>query len=257
MRLTGGRFLAIAGARGGLGLGYLVGLLLALNATAAFGQDAKPGFTADGRLNVPTSHAIAVTAGVTALFLIDRPVRNFLQAHRSRYLDGLASVFKKAGTPPVYGLVGGGMLGLGLIADNDKLKRAAGRLILSEVVTFIGTEITKKVFGRARPDSSPSPFNFNPFNNRQESFVSGHAAIAFTIATSLSADIDNTWARVALYTFAAGTAWSRLNDNKHWPSDVVGGSVLGITVAKIIGDRWEILDITPPHFLREPSTAVP
>jgi membrane-associated phospholipid phosphatase len=62
---------------------------------------------------------------------------------------------------------------------------------------------------------------------------------------------------VALYTFASGTAWSRLNDNRHWPSDVVAGAMLGFTVSKMMSNRWEVLGIRPPAFLTEPADGAP
>jgi membrane-associated phospholipid phosphatase len=115
----------------------------------------------------------------------------------------------------------------------------------------------KKLIGRARPDAKESPWDIDPLANRQVSFPSGHAALAFTLATSLADDLHNTWSSIALYTFATGTAWSRLNDNRHWPSDVIGGAVLGFTVSRMMSNRWEILGIRPPAFLTEPASASP
>jgi membrane-associated phospholipid phosphatase len=81
--------------------------------------------------------------------------------------------------------------------------------------------------------------------------------MAFVLATSLADDMHDTWASIGLYTFATGTAWSRLNDNRHWPSDVVGGAVLGFTVSKMMSNRWEILGFNPPRFVQEQPDAAP
>ena len=87
--------------------------------------------------------------------------------------------------------------------------------------------------------------------------MSGHAAMAFVLATSLADDMHNTWASIGLYTFATGTAWSRLNDNRHWPSDVVGGAVLGFTVSKMMSNRWEVLDFIRRDSCRNSPTPLP
>lgn len=215
------------------------------SATESFREPLPP------RHDVSTLEGVGVTAGIAALFLIDRPTRDFLQRHRSRALDGVAGVFRTMGTAPVYAGVALGVTGVGLIAGDPEVKRAGGRLILSELITFAADEVVKKLVGRARPDVSPSPYDFDPFRNKQVSFVSGHSAMAFVLATSLADDLHNTWSSVALYTFATGTAWSRLNDNRHWPSDVVGGAALGFTVSKMMSNRWEVLDVNPPRFLTE------
>jgi membrane-associated phospholipid phosphatase len=36
------------------------------------------------------------------------------------------------------------------------------------------------------------------------------------------------------YAFATGTAWSRVYDNKHWPSDVFIGAALGYAIGKTV-----------------------
>ena len=209
------------------------------------------------RHEVSTLEGLGVAAGIATLFFIDRPARDFLQRHRSRTLDGFAGVFRTMGSVPVYAGAALGITAGGFISGDDAVKRTGGRLILSELMTVAVDEFLKKVTGRARPDVSASPWDFDPLKNKQVSFVSGHAALAFVLATSLSDDIHNTWASIGLYTFATGTAWSRLNDNRHWPSDVVGGAVLGFTVSKMMSNRWEVLGFDPPRFVQEQPDAAP
>ena len=70
------------------------------------------------------------------------------------------------------------------------------RVDLGKLREFKG-EVVKKLVGRARPDVSPSPYDFDPFRNKQVSFVSGHSAMAFVLATSLADDLHNTWSSIA------------------------------------------------------------
>jgi len=79
--------------------------------------------------------------------------------------------------------------------------------------------------------------------------------MAFALATALSDDIHRTWASVGLYTMATGVAWSRLNDNRHWLSDVAAGAVVGVTSAKLVNGHWRIFNLRPPEFLLSPASA--
>lgn len=55
----------------------------------------------------------------------------------------------------------------------------------------------------------------------------GHTSTAFTIATVLSEQIDNTYASIALYSLASLTAYQRVYADAHWFSDTFLGAVLG------------------------------
>jgi membrane-associated phospholipid phosphatase len=79
--------------------------------------------------------------------------------------------------------------------------------------------------------------------------------MAFALAAALADDIHRPWATVGLYTLATGVGWSRINDNKHWLSDVAGGALIGITSAKLMNGRWRIFGLRPPGVLLGPSHA--
>lgn len=229
----------------------LVGGLL-LSATIAFSAPAQgPVLGVKERTHISGWEGLAATAAIGTTFFLDRPARGFLQANRSRTLNGIADMMRPMGEPVVYGSVAGGMLVAGLVSNDDDLKRAAGRLILAEAVTLASVQLIKFISGRVRPDSTSDPFRFRPFRNRQSGFVSGHAAMAFTLATTLGDEIEQNWVDILLYTFAGGTAWSRLNDNRHWPSDVAGGALLGYAVARMAGDHWKLFGMTTPEFLQD------
>lgn len=73
--------------------------------------------------------------------------------------------------------------------------------------------------------------------------------MAFALATSLADEIHRPWASALLFTGATGTAWSRLNDQRHWLSDVLAGATVGITAANFIEGRWRFFGLGPPRFL--------
>jgi membrane-associated phospholipid phosphatase len=79
--------------------------------------------------------------------------------------------------------------------------------------------------------------------------------MAFALATSLSDDINRTWATIGLYTLATGVGWSRMNDDRHWLSDVAAGAILGVSSAKVVNGRWRIFNLRPPTILLGPRHA--
>ncbi len=195
--------------------------------------------------------ALAVAGAISTTFLVDEPLQRYLQRHRSNTSDDVATGFRHMGQPEVYATLSLGLMGGGLIAHRPNLTRAGGRLAVSIVLTAAEFEAIKRLTGRARPDSGLGAFHFDPFSS-SESFPSGHVSVAFTVAASLADDIHRPWATVGLYTLASGTAFSRLNDDRHWLSDAALGAALGVTTAKLVDGHWLLFGIHPPRFLLDP-----
>jgi membrane-associated phospholipid phosphatase len=186
--------------------------------------------------------------------LADRGANDWMQDHRSARSDALARGFRNGGQPEVvFGLPGAVILA-GVVAARPELRRSGLRILSSVVIAGLTTGAIKVVAGRVRPVDTSDPFVFRPFSHH-DAFPSGHATVAFALATSLSEEIHNRWVTAALLAGASGTAWSRLNDERHWLSDVLAGGVIGITSAKIVEGRWRIFGLGPPRFLLAPSGA--
>jgi membrane-associated phospholipid phosphatase len=194
----------------------------------------------------------AGTIGVVSAF--DHGADGWVQDHRSPGSDRVARVFKYGGEPVVVFGIGGGILAAGVISGGPALERRGGRVLASIIAAGFTTGALKEITGRFRPDNTTDPFVFHPFTNH-DAFPSGHATLAFALATSLSAEIHRPWATTLLYAGATGTAWSRLNDHKHWLSDVLAGATVGITAANVIEGRWRIFGLGPPQFLGSPGGA--
>ncbi len=196
----------------------------------------------------------AALGGIAALGLLDQPVQRYIQTHRSAGADALAADVRHMGQVEVFGSVPAGMAIVGLAAHRPGLVRGSLRVAASLVLAGVTTTAGKLTVGRLRPSSEHDADDFKPFSGH-DSFPSGHTTMAFALAASLSNEIRRPWATVGLFTVAAGTGWSRLNDNQHWLSDVVAGAVVGVTSAELVDGRWRIFHLRPPALLVTPSGA--
>jgi membrane-associated phospholipid phosphatase len=192
-------------------------------------------------------HGVAALAGYAVLTHLDDEIQDFAQENRSESSDNVARVTRQFGQAEVYATIGLGVLTTGLIARDREVRDAGIRISSSLAMTAVVVTVGKFVAGRSRPSRSNSDADdFSPFSGHT-SAPSGHSAMAFALATSLGEELHNRWASAGLYTIAAATAWSRVNDNVHWFSDVVAGAAVGIVSAKFINGKLSIFGIRPPH----------
>lgn len=198
-------------------------------------------------------HLTATVGGVAALSLLDRTVQRESQKHRSDGGDDVATVFRHVGQPEVYLPVALGTIGAGLLAKNDKVLRAGGRIAGSLALTGAVANLLKLGVGRTRPSYTTDQYDFHPFT-RAASWPSGHTATAFSLASSVSDEVHSLPVSIGLYSVASLTAWSRVNDNRHWLSDVAAGALIGITSTKLMNGRWTVLGIHGPRFLITPAS---
>lgn len=94
------------------------------------------------------------------------------------------------------------------------------------------TQTLKYTTARQRPDGSGAT-----------SFPSGHAADTFAVATALERHAGWKGALPA-YLFASYVAASRLHDNRHYLSDVVFGSAVGIIAGRTVTRHGREIPIT-------------
>lgn len=173
------------------------------------------------------------TTGV--LFALDDDIQEFFQDERSSNTDNLAEIFEPFGN--------GGYTFTGLAAyyvyghffKNPKAERTALLAVESFAVTGIFTFALKFSTGRVRPRSAKDSGDWSGPNFDDVSFPSGHTSSAFAIATVFATEYkNNPWVPPIAYGLASLTGLSRLNDNKHWASDVFFGAALGYFVSKTV-----------------------
>ncbi len=112
---------------------------------------------------------------------------------------------------------------LGMKTFGYESRSSWGRMIVSDAFSTLFMAGTvgglKFVIERPRPDGSE--------NN---SFPSGHAAKSFMTATMLHKEYGwrSPWYSIGAYTIASASTVSRILNNRHWMTDLVGGAAIGI-----------------------------
>ncbi|HEY7876221.1 MAG TPA: phosphatase PAP2 family protein [Actinomycetota bacterium] len=66
-----------------------------------------------------------------------------------------------------------------------------------------------------------------------EAFVSGHAIIAFSLATLVSPYLSRRW-RIVVWSLATAVCVGRVYVGAHLPLDVVGGAAIGVAVGSVL-----------------------
>jgi membrane-associated phospholipid phosphatase len=197
-------------------------------------------------------HGALAVGGLSALMLLDHPIQRYAQRNSGAGADNVASVVRHFGQPEVLATVTLGLAAAGLAAGDSRLVRSAKRVGASVLLAGAVAGGAKLAIGRPRPEQSLDADGYRPFSG-QVSMPSGHCTVAFALSTSLADEIHRPWASVGLYGLASAVAWSRINDNKHWLTDVVSGALVGITSAKLVSGRWRIFNLRPPAILASPG----
>lgn len=201
--------------------------------------------TAPARFDTTDWLITAGVIGATGFFLtLDEDIQSFWQDNitgsTSKDVFDVLNVFGDTK------YVVGGAIGLYAVAEaldqtgvmNARRAKATGLLTAQSVLIAQGiTGSIKWLGGRDRPNETDSRFDFKgPGNGDNKAFPSGHATVAFALATTVAEVYgpEYRWVPWIVYPLATGTALSRIDRNKHWASDVFLGGVIGYAVAKTV-----------------------
>jgi membrane-associated phospholipid phosphatase len=128
----------------------------------------------------------------------------------------------------VPGIVLFSSLGYGIFSGDSRFERNGVELLISITVGQLITEAMKVTVNRERPAERYPTEVFETSQAHGKSFPSGHTSLAFATATTLALDYKKWWITVPAYIWAGSVAYSRMYLGKHYPSDVLGGIVVGV-----------------------------
>ena len=157
------------------------------------------------------------SAGATASFF-DEEVRESLQATTLDWGETL-----ETGAGPVWSTVFvASMFTAGRFSHSSRFRAMTYDMLDAAVVNFGYTELVKVAVGRERPNGQDN-----------KSFPSGHTSNAFALAAV--AERHYGWKiGVPAYAVASLVGASRLEQDKHYLSDVVAGAALGYIVGRTV-----------------------
>lgn len=177
--------------------------------------------------------------GTSIIYSQDRQLNKFFQDNRTDFTDQLSGALFDPWGDGYYSVpLVGGLFLYGHFNKKPREKSIAITTAKAMAVSAVYISTMKKIFHRHRPNKYPA----NPFawegpslSHEHNAFPSGHTVIAFTVASVLGSEYkDKPFIPITLYSLAGFTAASRLNDNKHWVSDVVAGALLGYGIGKLV-----------------------
>jgi membrane-associated phospholipid phosphatase len=181
--------------------------------------------------------------GTVAVAPLDIQVAKRLQSpstQENQFLKRAATGFRVLAIPGSL-IAGAGLYSLGRVNGQRRVQALGLHSTESMLIADIIGGGIKLVAGRARPYvdiDNPADFQlFRGFSDdKYRSFPSGHTINAFAFASSVTRETQFWWPHSAWYvgTVMYGGATlmglSRMYNNQHWASDVMGGAAIGTLI---------------------------
>ena len=142
--------------------------------------------------------------------------------------DGTADQIFEAGD-----FIGGGVIefsasaatyGAGRLFHSEKARAFGSDLFRAELLNAVATVGLKHALGRTRPDGG------------SWSFPSGHSSTSFAAAAVVYSHFGAKWG-IPAYALATYVGVSRLQENRHYPTDVLAGALLGSYIGFKVSGR--------------------
>ncbi len=179
--------------------------------------------------------ASLVTGIAVGLYTQDDHLQRWVQKHKNAATSNLSDDAKKIYLLSYPALVGLGAYGY--LGPDTKAKTTFLLSAESFVITGAFVQVLKHTTGRHRPYTG-DPHDTWSFgytgNGSYQSFPSGDASAAFSIATVVATEYDNMIVPPLVYGVATLIALERVHNNAHWSSDVFAASAIGYFTGKAV-----------------------
>lgn len=183
-----------------------------------------------------------------SLYLFDEELHDLIRRNRSPVTEAVATGAKQFGEGK-YMLPALAVTWLGGYAFGSDKTQDTALLALKSFLLANGASLTLKyATQRHRPVSGQGKqfWSSSGFSTKRESFPSGHTTVAWSVAPILAHQYGSVkWVPPAAYSVATLTALSRIHDNRHWPSDVFYGAVIGYVTSQLVLNSTPRLQVLP------------
>ncbi len=198
-------------------------------------DNVKHVFTEPGRWDAQTWRSVGIKALIVAgtMAWLDENARTYVDDHHTPTTNRIANDFMPFGRQYAAYIVGG-FLVAGDLAHNDRAKAVAvDGLTTTAIAAGLIVPTLKLIVGRSRPRANQGVHDFHPLSGGY-SFPSGHATAAFSVAASVAGHYNQLWVKGLSYGIATMVAYSRMEKDAHYLSDVTAGAMIGIGVAHAV-----------------------
>ena len=193
----------------------------------------RPGFT----FPMIAGIGLAATSNAGQGEGTDVELKNYVQSESRGQGERVAQGFSSLGNAaPAAVLIGTGYL-VGRWSHNDRLSEASSLSAEALLSAGLYSSALKALTGRPRPSggSQGRLFDYHPDQGSGKSFPSGHATGAFAVATVFAhVYSDHRWVSWVAYATAGLVGASRVALNRHFPSDVIVGGLLGNSIGRMV-----------------------
>ncbi|MGQ0811407.1 MAG: phosphatase PAP2 family protein [Nitrospiraceae bacterium] len=184
---------------------------------------------------------IVLIIALWGLFELDRPLARFVQSIDFPWFEMIGQAGKQMGSWTSLLGISLIVLAIGQIARQEEIRKAGWQSLIAHGAAALAVQTLKHVIARPRPRlAETQTFQFGPtFASGLDSFPSGHTTASFAIAAVLAKHFP----AIAFPAFSVAglIAASRVITGSHFPSDIVGGAVLGTMVGSLVThplDTW-------------------
>lgn len=141
---------------------------------------------------------------------------------------------------PVMVAAPGSLLLTGYVNDDEVMMRNGIKTGAAIGLNLLLTTGLKYAVNRPRPFEQYPNDIVKRTNAGKYSFPSGHTSTAFATATALTLSTKKWYVAVPSYAYACAVGYSRMRLGVHFPSDVLGGMILGIGSSLLVFqiDKW-------------------
>jgi membrane-associated phospholipid phosphatase len=132
-----------------------------------------------------------------------------------------------------------GQLSYGIFQGSGLTRNRSYETLISIGISGIIGEVLKYTIKEVRPSVRYPGVIFANSDTKDPSFPSGHTLVAFAMATSLALEYKKWYVTAPAFLWAGSVGFSRMYLGKHYPSDVLVGTILGV-LSGVVSHRFAV-----------------